>query len=278
MEAEKTIFEYVSYRDFLRDAYQRRKLKDPNLSMDVVGQALGWSDFSTLSKIISGKRKLPLEKVSRVSAFFKLFGNENLFFENLVKWNDFSDSKSEKTCQQLLRRVQKQNVKVYQPVNEAEFYNFVIIRMTLRRFDGPLSAEDLAKLLSKELSGAELRQSLDIMKDKGLIKEKGGLYSVPAECLHSENGNPNPGVRYYHRKMIYKAIQALESPVEKRQFSGRTLCISKDSLADFKAAIHEALDQIADKFSDNRSEDKELYQVNFHAFPLEGMFKIRGEE
>jgi uncharacterized protein (TIGR02147 family) len=272
-----TIYEYASYREYLAANYKRKRAKDSKVTMEVVAKHLGWSDFSYFSRILSGARKLPLKKVALVSKYFKLHGNESIYLENLVRWNDFNDSRSENICKSLQLKAQRKSVRNIQSQSESEFYEFVLIRMTIRRFGRALRLEEICKLLASEFSAKSIDNALKTMLEISLIREENGFYSVPPDFLRTENDRPNKGVPYFHKKMLYKAINSFEFPVEKRQFAARTVCVSESDLPELKSAIIEALDKIVDRFTSWKSLDKKLYQIGFHTFSLENIFPIQEE-
>jgi transcriptional regulator with XRE-family HTH domain len=78
-----SIFTYLSFRAFLRDAYKARKAASPAFSYRFVAQRLG-INARTFVRILQGKRNLTQKMVAPVAAVFMLGKQESTFFGPLV--------------------------------------------------------------------------------------------------------------------------------------------------------------------------------------------------
>ena len=83
----KALFEYLNYRDYLRDYYEEKKRLSSFYSYRLFSQKAGFSAPNVLKLVTEGKRNLSKESVFK---FVKALGfnkKEAEYFENLVFFN-----------------------------------------------------------------------------------------------------------------------------------------------------------------------------------------------
>ena len=80
------LFEYLNYRDFLRDAYEERHASDWRFSHRYIADKAGF-DSSMFNKILQGKRNLTERMVSVFADIFCNDAREKSYFANMVAFN-----------------------------------------------------------------------------------------------------------------------------------------------------------------------------------------------
>ena len=79
----RRIFDYLDYREFLRDRYAARKLQSNSFSFRFISGKLGL-DPGSLSGILKGRRKLDPALAGALAQVFGLSEYEKEYFEALV--------------------------------------------------------------------------------------------------------------------------------------------------------------------------------------------------
>ena len=80
------IFEYLNYREFLKDAYEERHASDWRFSHRFIAEKAGF-DSSMFNKILLGKRNLTDRIVEVFASIFCNGDREKSYFANMVAFN-----------------------------------------------------------------------------------------------------------------------------------------------------------------------------------------------
>ncbi len=80
------IFEYLNYREFLKDAYEERHASDWRFSHRYIADKAGF-DSSMFNKILQGKRNLTERMVEIFASIFCGDDREKSYFANMVSFN-----------------------------------------------------------------------------------------------------------------------------------------------------------------------------------------------
>src|SRR6266481_4802373 len=87
------IFDYINYRDFLRDYYLWRKKATPSFSYMLFARKVGFASKSFLPHVIGGKKDLALDSVFQICQGLGLDVKATSYFEDLVVFNQSKDAK-----------------------------------------------------------------------------------------------------------------------------------------------------------------------------------------
>ena len=80
------LFEYLNYREFLRDSYEERHKGDWRFSHRYIADRAGF-DASMFNKILQGKRNLTSRLVSVFADIFCSDAREKAYFADMVAFN-----------------------------------------------------------------------------------------------------------------------------------------------------------------------------------------------
>ena len=97
MSRMHSLFEYMNYRDFLRDYYEEKKREHSFYSFRLFSQKAGFKSPNFLKLVIDGNRNLSKESVYKFVKALGLNKKESDYFENLVFFNQ-SESLEEKNA------------------------------------------------------------------------------------------------------------------------------------------------------------------------------------
>ena len=101
----------------------------------------------------------------------------------------------------------------------------------------------------------------------GLVKKRGEGVECAHDFVLSPDGIPSAAVRAYHRRMLEKAIEALElQNLGERDITGLGFAVDPAHLAKIKKEISEFQDQLAAKYS--KGKRREVYFLETALFRL----------
>lgn len=266
------IFEYLGYRNFLKDMFAFRKSENPSFSFRVFSKMAGLSSSNFLKLVMDGKRNLSAGAIFKFAKAMKLKKDETRFFETLVYF-DQSKNADEKNAQyeKILQTKSYHDVRPLETHQYAYFSNwhFVAIRelVLLKNFK-----EDYAwinKKLGARLYAEEIRRAIQILIDLNLLRRNsGGLLEQTEGKLTTTPEMGSLALINFHREMLKKAGESLEKTrTANRDISALTVAVSKKQFE----KIRERLNQVRREIHAIASEKdayESVYQINFQMFNL----------
>jgi uncharacterized protein (TIGR02147 family) len=101
-----------------------------------------------------------------------------------------------------------------------------------------------------------------------IARDAKGVFRVKDKLLTTGKDVQNLAVQHYHAENLKLAENALKAlPRDKRNISGLTLGISRDSYQKVCDMIYEMQDKILDLAEKDKKADS-VYQLNFQLFPV----------
>src|SRR5690554_7948973 len=68
----KKIFEYLDYRELLKDYYQQKKNANPSFSLRVFSDKIGFKAKDFISRIMNGDKNLSIQSIPKVAKGLKI--------------------------------------------------------------------------------------------------------------------------------------------------------------------------------------------------------------
>lgn len=276
------IFGYVDYRVFLRDYYNLQKKQTRYFSYRYFSNKAGFSSHNVLKQVINDERNIAPKSIPKFCRVLNLTSRECDYFRLMVLFNQ---SKNEAEKNELFREMfrYKQGSKAKR-LNElqykmySEWYHAVIRELiSFKDFGDDYSA--IAKYLSPPITPGQVKKSLQLLKDIGLIKKnKDGKWVQRDPIIKTDPEIESLSIRNHNRKMIQLAEDAIEKvKPEDREISGMTLGISKKAFKEIKQKIQSFKDEILSDILSDSSQSEEIYQLNFQLFPVLKKNRQEGE-
>jgi len=269
------IFEYLEYREFLREFYQEKKKENFFFSFQFMGRKVG-VDPSALAKVLAGQRHLANQKISLMADLCELEGRHADYFEALVH---FCKAKSQKQSREWFEKLLKirANSGHVLSARQYKFYShwyYTAIRAILGIED--FRIEDAAKIgkrLDPPLQERRVSQSLKFLLTHGLISENEDGWLRPVH-KHISSGNPREkavdvqSIRRFQAEMIEQAKNSLENhDPQDRDFSTMTVAIGSEALDDVREIIAECRRAVRERLEMCENADT-VYQLNMQFFPI----------
>jgi len=263
------IFDYSSYRDFLKDFYQERKKKGGYTYRDF-SKSAGMNSSSWLLLLINGSKNLTPESILRVAAAVGLKKKETDYFELLVHYTQAKTTESKNHYYQkmlvLKRKLNLVNLTEDQFNYFANWYH-PVIRSLITKVSQPHDYPQIAKLLIPAITPREVEKSLELLLRLGLIeKANEGAYRQTSVILSTGDEVSNMSMVHYHQEISKLASEAFERmPPEHMDISSLTLGISAEDFEKIKTKIREFRKEIMRIAQESTNEDR-VCQLNFQLF------------
>ncbi|MDB5037478.1 MAG: hypothetical protein JWQ35_1006 [Bacteriovoracaceae bacterium] len=228
------VLEHSNYRSFLKSTLVEKQDKNPAYSMRSFAILLGLTQ-SALSQVFSGKKNLSLESANRISNKLGLHENEIEYFRTLVQietTRDIDLKRSLLTRAQALnpkRDLQDLSVELFSVISD--WYHLAIKNMLdLDHFE--FTPTNIARRLG--ISKIEVELAIERLIRLEMIEVDSahkGKYRKVKDHTIVRSAVPNEALRKFHRQMLQKAIESLETQTPREKMIGsETFAISEEVL------------------------------------------------
>ncbi len=266
------IYSYLDYRKLLKDLYKEFKERNPNFTYRYIARRVGFKSPGFFSNILNGKRNISQKTSIGLSEVFKLKKKEADYFEILVQYNQAGSFRSKKYYFEKLLEIKK--TKVHELAKDQykyfdEWYN-VAIRELMNFYDFKGDFLKLGNKLKPEITPVQARNSVDLLKKLGLIKENDeGKYELTEKTVTSYPDVPKVAVQSFQRSMIDLAKESMDRfPEDRRSLSTLTLSLSQESYDKIEEKLGIFRREILDLVKRDKNNVDRVYQFNFQIFPL----------
>jgi uncharacterized protein (TIGR02147 family) len=267
----RPIFEYLEYRDLLKDSFEERKTENSAYSYRMMAEFLGL-DTSNLFRVLEKKAHLPARCQSRAIEYLELSGRSAEYFMLLVA---YARERSAKARQEILEKALTLRDVVRRNVSESELAYFrewwiAALRSMLEVVDGKAVPRDLAARLAPPISEDDVVRALRLLQELGLVRKasSGRLVLTDTHLTAGTESEKIAAVRHYQRQVLALAADSLErfSP-SMRDISTLTLTVDGTAFEEVREIIKECRRQIQKCVGEVRRPDR-VMQLAMAFFPI----------
>lgn len=242
------------FRLFLQNELVRRCQKNPKYSLRAFAKSLQM-DFSTLAKILNGKRSFGPRTILKIS---QRLGLEPQMIQSFLKEPSKSIS-----AQNNFNQLTQDTFKII-----SDWYHYAILE--LARVDSfKHNITWIAKSLG--ISTYEARAAIERLERAGIIKlDDNGKWVDQTGGRNTTVGNnfTAAAFRNLQKQVIEKALIALEeTPFEKRDQSSMTMAIDSRKLPEAKEKIKKFRRELAQFLSRDEKRDQ-VYNLSVSLYPI----------
>lgn len=268
----KSVFEYIDYRQFLKDFYVDAKKTRKYFSYRFFALRAGVNAPILLKMVIDGKRNLSRKTIDKFIKGVGLKEKEAVFFRNLVHFNQ---AKSSLEKQEYYRVLKSMTDQVPQHLMEEDHFDYFdkwyysALREGVCQFDYKDDWNMIAHSVYPEISREDARKAVEWLVSRDIIRKlKNGRYEQTHKAITTRSQIRSTAVRNFNRTMIRLAERALDNfPVEERYASGITIGLTKEAYAMIESEIEGFRDRVV-KIVDSLEKSDSVHQVNIQMFPL----------
>jgi uncharacterized protein (TIGR02147 family) len=265
------IYDYTNFREYLKDSFEDSKKRNNFFSHRFMAEHLGLSTPNLVLLIMQGKRNLTRNLCFKLSNFLRHTKREALYFDNMVSFLQAktSDEKNKylEAMFEIRHKVRAARIDEWQYRYYDNWYNPVIRELvTYPDFNGNLNK--LSRKISPPISVTQVKKSIKILLELGLIKKKGTKF-VQKDALISTGPEVNSfGVVEFHRKTSRLAAESFDRhKKDERDLTSCTLTITKTEFEEIKKNIADLRKKTMELAQDG-SPAARVYQLNLQLFPL----------
>lgn len=265
------VFDYLDYREYLKDTYTALKKKDNKYSQRYFVQKLGVKSTGFFAEILKGKRNLTQDTVLRFSKILKHDSDEYSYFESLVNFNQARTLLEKDHWLLRMMECSKVNPKILNRDVYAYFskWYYSAVRELLFYYRKPVYPNEIAELLNPTISIDEAAEALSLLERLELIKGgPDGTFQQNDALISTGDQVNSVVVANYQLQMLELAKLALEGiSSHNREVSTLTISISGDAYEKIVDIMKKARQDILKVTQQDSNEDR-VYQVNIQLFPL----------
>ena len=278
----KQLFEYLNYRDYLRDYYEHKKREHAFYSFRLFSQKAGFTSPNFFKLVIDGKRNLSKESAFKFSKALGHKKKEADYFENLVFFNQSKTLEEKNNYLANLMKFRKKSDP--QKIEESEYayysnwYN-PAIRELVTAIDFKGDYKKLGRSVVPAISASDAEKAVGLLLELGFIRKDGkGTYSKTMASLTTGPQVRSIAVANYHKAMMARASESIERfPADKRDISSLTISVSEGTFSAIVAKIAEIRREFLE-MSDADKNSRKVIQVNFQVFPISQTIDFRDSD
>ena len=277
-KATRKVFEYLDYREFLKDYYNSKKEANPTFSLRVFSDKIGFKAKDFISRVMSGSKNLSDQSIPKVAAGLRLGKHETEFFVGLVKFNQAETTEDRnaafeemQAALKVARFAEKQHVLGHAQYMVYSHWRHLTVRSLIGMFGFNGDYEALAKQVRPHITAEEAKKSVQLLEECELIKkDKSGKYVLTENSITTGDRTSKLALRGYHQHCLKLAADSIDrDPPGSRHISGLTLGISQEGYERIVERINAFRKEIALIAEEDQNSDK-VFQLEFAMFPVGG--------
>jgi uncharacterized protein (TIGR02147 family) len=265
-----SVFDYLDYRQFLRDFYNQQKKTNTFFSYRYIGNKVGM-DSSFLIKVLQGHLHVAEDRIEKFHKICNFNDKEAQYFEALVHFNK---AKSEKESKLYFEKMLSINKAKSDKIVESQYeffqkwyYSAVWALLDGAPFKGDI--KDLGNMLTPAIGLKEARSAIKLLEDlKLIVQDPDGAYRAVGLNLTTGKEWRSVAIMQYQREMIKLAEESLERfRKDERDISTLTVNIPESAIPEIRDLTGEFRESLK-KLVNSYTETDRVYQMNIQMFPL----------
>lgn len=274
----KKVFEYLDYREFLKDYYNSKKEANPAFSLRVFSDKIGFKAKDFISRVMNGDKNLSNQSIPKVASGLRLGKHETEFFIGLVKFNQAETTEERnaafeemQAALKVVRFAEKQHILGHAQYMVYSHWRHLTIRSLIGLFGFDGDYEALAKQVHPKVTAEEAKKSVKLLEECELIKKnEKGNYVLTENAITTGDRTSKLALRGFHQQCLKLAADSIDrDPPGSRHISGLTLGISQEGYERIVERINAFRKEIALIAEEDKNSDK-VFQLQFALFPVGG--------
>lgn len=207
------LFEYLNYREFLKDAYEERHAGDWRFSHRYIAEKAGF-DGSMFNKILQGKRNITSRLVSVFADIFCKDDREKVYFADMVAFNQAKNPSESRMY--LEKLVATKECKVEEVARDQfEYFDHwyhAVIRELVTFYPYVGDAAALGLMVRPPISASQVKSSIALLERLNMIKKnpETGFYEQTQGLITSGAESYSTAVNSYVQQNIDVATTAMD--------------------------------------------------------------------
>lgn len=264
------LFDYLDYREFLRDQFQYSKQSTDFFSYRYVGLKTG-IDPSHYSKVLQKQKHLGDSAVDALLQLLKFSKKQEEYFRTLVQYNKARKPELASHYFEQLLSMRESTIHTLEKSTYDYFsawYN-IPLRELLNVYDFIDDYAQLASRLEPPISSAQAQASIALLGRLGLIsRQEDGTWKPTQAVLSTGASWHDSAITNFQREIMKLGMESLDRlPRSRRDISTLTVSTSKECLQRIAERLAQVRKEILEMVRAEEAVDG-VYQLNFQCFAL----------
>jgi uncharacterized protein (TIGR02147 family) len=269
---EINLFQYLDYREFLRDWFKFRKRANRRFSHRAFARRAGQRSPSTLSDVIEGRRNLTLTTTETFCKAMGLSAEEQVFFTLLVQLDQAKSSEDRNRVYERIaatRRFKEARRIEGEGFRYLSHWYYPAIRELAHCPDFRNDPAWVAKQLRPTITTAQAKKALKELIDMGLLENNDGGIKPCDGTIVTPHEVRGLAAHNYHHGNLKMAVDAIERfrPSE-RHFCGVTVAVPQVIIPRLKQELSDFQERMLELCNSLEEPDTCVIQLNLNFFPL----------
>lgn len=269
LEFMALVFDYMDYREYLKDACKEIKSIRPFFSYRYIGTKIN-VDPSYLAKVFQKQNHLNPDSLEALIPLLPCSGKEEEYLRELVHFTKAKNNLDVEKHYQNLQRIKGISTHTT-TTDQFEFYMSwkpSAVRAILGTISFKKNYGKLGQYISPPLSAKETKEAVALLMRLQMIEKDEAGYLRPCNKHLSSGSGLGKAIMQYHNDMLEKARESLNThPHTQRNFTALTAAVDKDCWEDINEIIAECRRNIQLRVDEVEIADR-IVQLNFQNFPL----------
>ena len=265
------IFEFTSYRSYLRAELAERTRRNPSYSLRAMAQHLGFA-HSSLSEVINGRANFSLVAARKTAQALKLKATETEYLCLLVQLESMDEPELRASIQERLSKLRPKNKSAIYDLqldhfkHIADWYHYAILELaTLAGFE--FTASNIAKKIG--ISELEAKVAIERLERLELIEigpNGRAIRHQPNLVVRSDTHHA--ALKLTYKQMLDQIRTAIDAQSPDERVSGyETVAFDKAALPEVREAFETFFSEIV-RISEKHPGKTEVYHLAAHFINL----------
>jgi uncharacterized protein (TIGR02147 family) len=268
-ERKPKVFDFTDYRRYLKAFYDWQKLNGFYSHREFCIKA-GLKSRSYLRLVLSGKRNLTPESISKFIIGLDLRSVEAEAFTSLVLFNQAQDFDARKHYWEVFSKYRPRNVKS-QKVHDVYSYltrmTYPILLNILRKNHVAQDRQSLMKMTG--LTAAQLDEAIEVLTQLGaVVRTSETEFKVTCASFNTGDDISSIAIPTFHKNMLKVAQEKTTLPQTEREFQSVMVSLDQEEFTYIKKKLRELAIEFDEKFSGVRPQSDKVYAINLNLIPV----------
>ena len=273
----RLIYDYNSYRSFLKDVYLFQKDKNPSFSFSVFAKQLGLSSPAHIQLILSGRRNLTVHNIHRAAEGLALPRGELEYFETMVHCNQAQSPSEKKYYDERLTALRAGKPRSSARLKVSSLLSSGILPALLLSIDGK-RVDGVGRVgESFGFSEQETAKILNQLVREKILEIKDSKYRLSQRhlILHDRKAQ-SQAQKSFLSQQLRLSQRAFERMYEKEgKFFAHTFTLNAASLERYVEEMKKMIEKITELSDEEAGET--VMQLNLQLFPYEKSLNEKGK-
>lgn len=267
-----SVFDYLDYRDFLRESWQRMQSKSRRYSYRWFSRKAGLGSPSYLKLVMDGDRNLTDDTAGRFAHAFDLDEQEARYFAALVRMNQAGSTEERSRWFEELSSVPR--YRATRRLDRSQYDYFALwycvpIRELVARGDFVEDPAWIGRQLRPPISASNARKALELLFELNLVERTADGQLQQSQPLLTTGPQLRAlAARRFHQQMLHRAEEAMDNvPLDEREVGGVAVRLTRPQVQHLKRRLYELRQEVL-QLDGAGGGEQAVYHFAFQLFPV----------